>query len=77
MTKKNIHIVPQGTRWAVKKEGITTPLSTHKTKENADQKARQLARRTNVELIIHRKDGTIQDKDSFGRDPFPPRDRKH
>ena len=36
MTKKNIHIVPIGNRWAVKKEGINDPLSTHRTKVLAD-----------------------------------------
>lgn len=76
MTKKNIHIVPDGDRWAVKREGKTDPLSTHRTKELADQSGRLAARRDKVEIVIHGKDGRIQDKDSFGRDPFPPRDRR-
>jgi len=29
------------------------------------------------ELVIHRPNGQIRDKDSFGNDPNPPRDRKH
>jgi hypothetical protein len=28
-------------------------------------------------LVIHGKDGKIQDKDSFGNDPNPPKDTKH
>jgi hypothetical protein len=30
-----------------------------------------------VELVTHGKDGRIQDSDSYGNDPVPPRDRKH
>lgn len=74
---KNIHIVPSGNRWAVKIEGVKQPLSTHRTKSLADQNARPEARRQQGELVIHGRDGRIQDKDSFGNDPFPPRDTKH
>ena len=76
MAKKNIHIVPDGNRWAVKKEGSAAPVSTHRTKQLADNVGRPIARREKVELVIHRKDGTIQDKDSFGNDPHPPIDKK-
>jgi hypothetical protein len=27
--------------------------------------------------VIHRPDGTIRDKDSYGNDPNPPKDKKH
>ncbi len=77
MPKKNIHIVPAGDRWAVKKEGLDNPLSTHRTKALADQQARPQARKDKVELVIHGRNGRIQDKDSFGNDPCPPRDKKH
>lgn len=77
MTKKNIHIVPDGNRWAVKREGKESPLSTHRTKELADNTGRPVARRDKVEIVIHGKDGRIQDKDSFGNDPYPPKDKKH
>jgi hypothetical protein len=30
-----------------------------------------------VELVIHKKDGTIADSDSYGNDPNPPKDKKH
>lgn len=77
MGKKNIHIVPQGGRWAVKKEGSSEPLSTHRTKVLADQRARPQARKEEVELVIHGRDGRIQDKDSFGNDSCPPCDTRH
>lgn len=77
MSKKNIHIVPKDNRWAVKKEGTKDPLSTHRTKALADQQARPQAKKEKVELVIHGRDGRIQDKDSFGKDPCPPKDEKH
>ena len=77
MNKKNIHIVPSGGKWQVKQEGVTTPLSTHRTQASADKTARPLARENKVEIIIHGRDGRIRDKDSFGADPNPPRDKKH
>lgn len=77
MPKKNIHLVPDGAQWAVKKEGVKQPLSTHRTKDHADRQARKQAKKDKVELVIHGRDGQIQDKDSFGRDPFPPKDKKY
>jgi hypothetical protein len=40
-------------------------------------KGQMPARRERVEVVEHGKHGRIQDSDSNGRDPFPPRDRKH
>lgn len=77
MSKKNVHIVPDDSGWAVKREGQRQPLSQHRTQENADRAGRPIARRDGVELVIHGRDGKIRDKDSFGHDPNPPKDRKH
>jgi hypothetical protein len=77
MAKRNIHIVPAGNCWAVKREGQKQPISEHRTQENADRAGRPIARRASVDIVIHGRDGQIRDKDSFGRDPHPPRDRKH
>lgn len=75
--KKNIHVVPSGGRWAVKKEGTDEPISTHKNQELARQSAIPLAKQNKSEVVIHGRDGKIRDKDSYGRDPSPPKDRKH
>ena len=39
--------------------------------------ARQIAQNQSSEVVIHRRDGTIRDKDSYGKDPHPPKDTKH
>lgn len=75
--RKNIHVVPQGNKWAVKPEGSKTPSSTHRTQAAATDAGRRAAKHNQSELVIHRPDGRIRDKDSFGNDPCPPRDTKH
>lgn len=77
MASKNIHTVPYGDGWANKKVGHNDPLSVHRTKDNADTKGAAMARALRVEHVIHGKNGRIQDKDSYGRDPMSPRDKKH
>jgi uncharacterized protein YdaT len=77
MTKRDIHVVPHPDGWATKKEGGERAGSVHDTKSEALDQARDQAKREHVEVVIHRKDGTIQDSDSYGNDPNPPKDRKH
>lgn len=77
MTKKNFHSVPYNGDWAVKKEGQAKPVSTHRTQAASEQATRQLSKRNETEAIYHRRDGQIKDKDSFGRDPNPPKDKVH
>ena len=75
--KKNQHVVPLGNGWAVKKEGSGRFTVITETKKEAVEVAREIAKHNQSELIIHGKDGKIQDKDSYGKDPFPPKDKKH
>ena len=74
---RNLHIVPNQGRWAVKKEGKSQPVSTHRTQELARQSGVPLAKIHKSELVIHNRKGQIIDKDSYGKDPNPPKDRKH
>jgi hypothetical protein len=77
MSKKNIHVVPNGKRWAVKPEGAEKPVSNHQIQLAAAQAGRKVAKQNQSELVIHRPNGQIRDKDSYGKDPCPPRDSKH
>jgi uncharacterized protein YdaT len=77
MTKKDIHVVPHNGGWATRKEGNERVSSTHDTQSEAIERGREQARREEAELVIHRRDGTIRDSDSYGRDPNPPHDNKH
>ncbi|MCC6504289.1 MAG: DUF2188 domain-containing protein [Aquimonas sp.] len=77
MTKKDIHVVPHTDGWATKKEGAQRAGVVVDTQQEAIARAREQAQRENVEVVIHRKDGTVRDSDSYGRDPNPPKDKKH
>lgn len=77
MAKKNVHVVKHDDGWAVKKEGNERASSVHPTQQQAIDVGRDAAKAERSELVIHGRDGKIRDKDSFGNDPFPPRDTKH
>ena len=73
MTRKNQHVVPHADGWAVKGAGNTRATSIHDTQREAVDAGRAIAERQGSELVIHRPDGRIRDKDSHGQDPFPPK----
>ncbi|MBK7664285.1 MAG: DUF2188 domain-containing protein [Sterolibacteriaceae bacterium] len=77
MTKKDIHVVPHKDGWATKTAGATRAGVVVDTQREAIERAREQAQRQHVEVVIHRRDGTIRDSDSYGSDPNPPRDKKH
>lgn len=72
--KKNIHTVPTEDGWANRREGGKRASSTHDTKAEAQAAAgRAAAKKDGVEHLIHKKDGTIGDRNSYGNDPHPPK----
>lgn len=77
MGKKNIHVVPHDGDWANRRAGSSRVISVHETQQEAINNAISSAKKDRVEVVIHRPDGRIRDKDSYGNDPNPPKDRKH
>lgn len=73
MAGKNQHVVPHQDGWAVKGEGSQRATSVHVTQQDAINAGREIAQNQRAELVIHRPDGRIRDKDSYGHDPFPPK----
>lgn len=76
MAKSNLHIVPHGRGWAVRRDGAGRASSVHPTQRGALQAARPAAKRERAELVIHGRDGKIRDSESYGQDPNPPKDKK-
>ena len=71
---KNQHVTPHPAGgWQVKGEGNTRATVRTATQKQAMDIAREISRNQHSELVIHRSDGRIRDKDSHGNDPFPPR----
>lgn len=67
--KKNQHVVPHGNEWAVKGAGNEKNTRIVNTQREAIDIARGIARNQQSELIIHKQNGVIRDKDSYGNDP--------
>lgn len=79
MVKKNIHTVYNKLRemWETKLAGQEKPLVSSHKKFTALEKSVKEAMERKVEHIIHNRDGKISDKDSYGNDPIPPKDKKN
>jgi hypothetical protein len=69
-----VHTVPApGTRKGWWNEVKGKPVSKHRLKEVAVEAGRVIALKLRVEHTIHRADGAITEKNSYGNDPHPPR----
>lgn len=73
---KNVHTVPngRGSGWDNKVDGTVT--SSHRTQAAAAEAGRRQAMRTETEHVIHGRNGQIREKNSYGPDPLPPRDKR-
>lgn len=71
--KKNVHTVPTDDGWANRRAGGQRASSTHPTKAEAEAAGRAAAKKDEVEHLIHRKDGSIGERNSYGNDPHPPK----
>lgn len=63
--------------WQKKHEGSDRSSGKFDKKQEAVNSAVQQAKKEGVEVIVQGKDGKIQSKDSYGKDPNPPKDKEH
>ncbi|MDH5648585.1 MAG: DUF2188 domain-containing protein [Gammaproteobacteria bacterium] len=73
MSKKNQHVVPHQGGWAVKSEGASKASSIHQKQSDAISQARNTAIKNKTEMLIHGKNGQIRERNTYGKDPFPPK----
>ena len=69
MSNKAQHVVPNGTKWSVRKAGSNKATNTFDTQKEAIEKGREFAKNQGTELFIHGRDGRIRERDSYGNDP--------
>lgn len=71
MSRTTIHVTPRSRgRWAVMPEENSRASVVRKDKSSAVKKAKRKAKKKKPsELVIHRSDGSIQKKHSYGSDP--------
>ena len=77
MPRDEHHIIPSHDGgWDVKRNGAKRASAHSETKSEAMRIGRQISKNQGTEMIVHGRDGRIQNPDSHGNDPCPPRDRK-
>lgn len=71
---KSQHVVPSPSGgWSVRASGAARASKTFETQNAAIQHGKAVAKRQGSELYIHRADGTIRERNSYGNDPLPPK----
>lgn len=70
---KNQHVVPHSGQWAVRGAGNSRVTRVCPTQREAQSIARSIARNQRSEVVIHRPNGQVRCRDSYGNDPYPPR----
>lgn len=73
MSKKNQHVVPHESGWAVKGAGNQKATSVHETQREAIGAAREIATNQGSEMLIHGRNGQIRERNTYGKDPYPPK----
>ena len=78
MKRKERHVVyNQGKeKWESKKNNAQRSSKDFETKQEAMDWSKEKAKKEKEELIPHKKDGEIQNPNSYGNDPNPPKDKK-
>lgn len=74
--RNNVHIVQRNSGWGTLREGGQRATQVYETQAQAIQAGRQMAREGQGELLVHGQNGQIRARDSYGNDPFPPKDSK-
>lgn len=70
----NQHVTPhKNGGWQVIGAGNSRATVRTDTQAKAISIAREIAKNQGSELVIHRTNGQIRAKDSYGNDPFPPK----
>ncbi len=73
---KNQHVVKHADGWAVKGEGNSKATRVTKTQQEAIDIAEEIARNQQSDTKVHGRDGKIRAGNSYGNDPYPPKDEK-
>jgi hypothetical protein len=73
MSKKAYHVIAKtDSGWSVRKTGAGRAVKHFENKEEAVEYGKELSRSQGTELFVHGRNGRIQEKNSYGRDPYPP-----
>jgi len=73
--RKTYHVTPGADGdWKVNGEKASKASSSHDTKAEAVDRAKEPAKNQELgQVVIHKKDGKIQTEHTYGKDPYPPK----
>jgi len=74
---KQVHVTHSNAdnKWRVTITGNSKASYVGELKKDAREKGIEVAKKLEAELSIHRLNGTIGEKNSYGNDPNPPKDK--
>lgn len=67
------YVFPDRGEWVLRKRGNEKATGRFARKEDAVQRGREAAKNQEGQLVIRKKNGTIQEETSYGKNPFPPK----
>jgi len=73
---KNQHVVKHPEGWAVIGSGNSKATKVTQTQAQAIEVAQNIARNQKSDTKVHGQDGKIRSGNSYGNDPYPPKDNK-
>lgn len=75
MNRKQVWVSPNSKKWGwrIHKPWDSRDIIHLDNKKEAVEKAKEIAMNQKAELITQKKDWKIWERNSYGRDPFPPR----
>ena len=78
MARKSTHVVPNSGKsgWDIRQSNAQRSSGFFNNKADAVNRAREISRNQQSELVIHNRNGRISQSDSHGNDPNPPKDKK-
>ncbi|GEN53566.1 DUF2188 domain-containing protein [Halobacillus faecis] len=65
LLEKGQHVVAHEEGWAVKTEDAKQPSNVFDKKQDAIDRAKEIAENKGTQVVVHKKDGSIQEKMSF------------
>ena len=75
MSKSGIETYNEDGQWKSRRQGASRAFNVGGTKAEQQAKGRDAAKRDGVEHTIKKLDGTIGEKNSYGNDSNPPKDK--
>ncbi len=74
---KNQFVVKHGNNWAVRGANNSRVTVVVPTQREAMEKARKIAINQHSEMRVQGRDGRFRTCNSYGKDPYPPKDKNY